>query len=82
MSIIGWIVLGGIAGWLGSIVTGRNARMGLLANIVVGVIGAFVGGFVFNFFGKAGLTGFSWHSLWVAFVGSVVCLLIARILGR
>jgi uncharacterized membrane protein YeaQ/YmgE (transglycosylase-associated protein family) len=76
MSIIGWIVLGAIAGWLASIVAGRNAQMGLLANIIAGIIGALVGGFVFSMFGGAGVTGFNIYSLLVAFIGAVVVLLI------
>jgi uncharacterized membrane protein YeaQ/YmgE (transglycosylase-associated protein family) len=76
MSIIGWIVLGAIAGWLASMVAGRNAQMGLLANIIAGIIGALVGGFLFSMFGGAGVTGFNIYSLLVAFVGAVVVLLI------
>jgi uncharacterized membrane protein YeaQ/YmgE (transglycosylase-associated protein family) len=76
MSIIGWIVLGAIAGWLASIVAGRNAQMGLLANIIAGIIGALIGGFLFSMFGGAGVTGFNIYSLLVAFVGAVVVLLI------
>lgn len=76
MSIIGWIVLGAIAGWSASIVTGRNAQMGALANIIAGIVGALVGGFLFNAFGGAGVTGFNIYSLLVSFVGAVVVLLI------
>ena len=52
MGILSWIVLGGIAGWLASIVTKRNDRMGCITNILAGVVGAFVGGWVFSFFGR------------------------------
>jgi uncharacterized membrane protein YeaQ/YmgE (transglycosylase-associated protein family) len=76
MSIIGWIILGAIAGWLASIVTGNNARMGCIANIVAGIVGALVGGFIFNAFGGDAITGFNIYSLLVAFVGAVVVLLI------
>ncbi len=76
MSIIGWIILGAIAGWLASIVTGRNAQMGLLANIIAGIVGALVGGFLFSAFGGAGVTGFNLYSLFVAFIGAIVVLLI------
>ena len=72
MGICTWLVLGGIAGWVASIIKGKNAQMGLVANIVAGVVGAFVGGFVFRFFGGAGVTGFNLYSLVVATVGAVI----------
>lgn len=76
MSIIGWIVLGALAGWLASIVTGNNARMGCIANIVAGIVGALVGGFIFGLLGGTPVNEFSIYSLLVAFVGAVVVLLI------
>lgn len=78
MGLIGMVVLGGIAGWLASIFAGTNARMGLVANIVVGIIGSVVGGLIFHFFGGAGVTGFNLYSLVVAVVGSAVVLAIAK----
>ncbi len=83
MNIIGWIILGGIAGWLASIVTGRNSQMGCISNIIAGIIGGLVGGWVFSFFGKSGVTGFNLPSLLVAFVGAVIVLFIFNALfGR
>ena len=76
MGIISWIILGAIAGWLASIVTGRNAQMGCIANIIVGIIGALIGGFVLSFFGVSGVSGFNIYSLLVAFIGSVILLVI------
>ncbi len=76
MSIIGWIILGAIAGWIASIIAGRNAQMGLLANIIAGIIGALVGGFLFSMFGGVGVTGFNIYSLLVAIIGAVIVLLI------
>jgi uncharacterized membrane protein YeaQ/YmgE (transglycosylase-associated protein family) len=76
MGIISWIILGAVAGWLASIVTGNNAQMGCIANIVAGVVGALVGGFIFGLFGGAGVTGFNIYSLLVAFLGAVVVLFI------
>ena len=80
MGIISWIVLGGIAGWLASIIMGRNDQMGCITNIVAGVIGAAVGGWVFSLFGGTGVTGFNWASLGVAFVGAVIVLAIFNLL--
>lgn len=83
MSFIGWIVLGGIAGWLASIITGRNDRMGCITNIAAGVVGAIVGGWLFSFFGGGGVTGFNLVSLLVAVVGAVVVLAIVNLIfGR
>jgi uncharacterized membrane protein YeaQ/YmgE (transglycosylase-associated protein family) len=83
MGILSWIVLGGIAGWLASIVTRRNDRMGCISNIVAGVIGAAVGGWVFSLFGGAGVTGFDLPSLLVAFVGAVIVLAVFNLVfGR
>ena len=80
MGIISWIVLGGIAGWLASIITGRNNRMGCIANIIAGVVGAAVGGWVFSLFGGTGVTGFNLPSLLVAFVGAVIVLAVVNLL--
>ena len=82
MGIISWIVLGGIAGWLASIVTKRNDRMGCITNIIAGIIGAAVGGWIFSFFGGQGVTGFNLPSLLVAFVGAVVVLAVINLIFR
>lgn len=81
MGIIGWIVLGGLAGWLASIVTGTDARQGLLGNIIAGIVGGVVGGWVFGLFGGAGVTGFNWWSLLVAVVGAVIVLFIWKMIS-
>ncbi len=78
MGICGWIVLGGLAGWVASMIAGTNARMGAIANIIVGIIGAVVGGFIFNFFGGVGMTGFNLYSFGVALVGSITVLAVAK----
>ena len=80
MGIIGWIILGGLAGWIASMIAGTDRKQGLLGNIVVGIIGAFVGGFIFNLFGGAGVTGFNIWSFIVAVVGSVILLFIWKAL--
>lgn len=74
MGIIGWIIIGALAGWLASMVTGNEKKMGGFANIAVGVIGGFIGGFIMNLLGGAGVTGFNLWSLLVAFIGSLVFL--------
>ena len=83
MSILGWIVLGGIAGWIASMITGRNDRMGCITNIAAGIVGAIVGGWIFSFFGGGGVSGFNLGSLIVAVVGAVVVLAIINLIfGR
>lgn len=78
MNILAWIILGGLAGWIGSIIAKTNASQGIFLNIIVGVIGAFLGGFIFSLFGGAGITGFNLYSLLVAVLGSVVLLGIVK----
>jgi uncharacterized membrane protein YeaQ/YmgE (transglycosylase-associated protein family) len=78
MNILAWIILGGIAGWLGSLIAKTNAQQGIFLNIIVGIIGAFIAGFIFSLFGGAGITGFNLYSLLVATIGSVLLLGIVR----
>ncbi len=73
MSIIVWIVFGLIAGFIASKLV-NSAGEGLIIDIVLGVVGAVVGGFIFNAFGAAGVTGFNIYSLLVAVIGAVVVL--------
>jgi len=82
MGIISWIVLGALAGWLASIITKNNASMGLLKNIVVGILGAMIGGFVVGFLGGTGVTGFNLWSIFVAFLGAVILLAIINLFTR
>lgn len=76
MGIIAWVILGALAGWLASKVMKTDAEQGAMGNIIVGIIGAFVGGFVFNMFGGSDVTGFNLYSLLVATVGAVIVLFI------
>lgn len=73
MSILGWIVLGLIAGFLGSKIV-NNSGQGMLVDIGLGVVGAIVGGFLFSLFGATGVTGLNIYSLIVAVIGSVLVL--------
>lgn len=77
MSIIGWIILGGLAGWLASVLV-RGGGLGLVGDIVVGIIGALIGGFLVSLVGGQGITGFNLWSFIVAVIGAVVLLLIVR----
>ncbi len=78
MGILGWIILGGLAGWIASKIAKTDESMGILMNIIVGIVGAFIGGFVFSLFGGEGVTGFNLYSFLVALIGAVVLLMIVR----
>jgi len=82
MSILAWIVLGLIAGFVASKLVNKSGS-GLIADLVLGVVGAFVGGFLFTRFGAAGVTGLNLYSILVAIIGAVVVLFIYHaIAGR
>jgi uncharacterized membrane protein YeaQ/YmgE (transglycosylase-associated protein family) len=82
MSIIGWIVLGLIAGFIASKIVNRTGE-GFFMDIVLGIVGALVGGFIFNALGAAGITGFNLYSMVVAVIGAIVLLLVYHALfGR
>ena len=78
MGIIAWIVLGALAGWIASKIAGTDEQQGWVANIVVGMIGAMLGGFIFDLLGGSGVTGFNLWSLLVAFIGALVLIAILR----
>lgn len=82
MNLIGWVILGGIAGWIASMITGRNDQMGCITNIVAGIVGAFVGGWLFSLLGFPGAIGFNIWSLLVSVVGAVVVLAIVNLIFR
>lgn len=81
MGWLAWLIVGAVAGWLASLVMKTNRQQGLLMDIVVGIVGAFIGGFLFNQFGTAGMTGFNIWSIFVAFTGAVVLLALIRLLN-
>jgi uncharacterized membrane protein YeaQ/YmgE (transglycosylase-associated protein family) len=82
MGIIAWIVLGLIAGFIASKIVNHTGS-GVLMDIVLGVVGALVGGFLFSMFGAVGVTGFNIYSMLVAIVGAVVVLwLYHALIGR
>ena len=76
MNFLVWIIFGALAGWIASIIMGKNKKMGAIANIVVGIVGAFIGGAIMSFFGAQGVTGFNFPSFLVAVVGAVVLLFV------
>lgn len=74
ITILVWILFGGLAGWIASGLTGEGARINGWMNVAIGVLGALIGGFIFKFFGGPGVTGFNLYSLLVAVIGAIVLL--------
>jgi uncharacterized membrane protein YeaQ/YmgE (transglycosylase-associated protein family) len=82
MSFLAWIVLGLIAGFIGSKLVNKSGE-GLVIDIILGIVGAIVGGYLFNMFGASGVTGLNLYSMLVAVVGAVVILILYHALfGR
>jgi uncharacterized membrane protein YeaQ/YmgE (transglycosylase-associated protein family) len=82
MGILSWLILGLIAGFIGSKIVNHTGS-GIIMDIVLGVVGAFVGGFLFSMFGAGGVTGLNLYSALVAIVGAVVVLFVYHMLiGR
>jgi uncharacterized membrane protein YeaQ/YmgE (transglycosylase-associated protein family) len=81
MSILGWIVLGLIAGFIASKIVNK-AGEGLVMDIVLGIVGALVGGWLFSMIGQAGITGFNLYSMLVAILGATLLLVIYHAVRR
>ena len=81
MHLIAWLILGLVAGFIGSKIINKRGE-GLIVDIVLGVIGAFVGGWLFREFGGHGVTGLNLYSLLVAVVGAIVVLVVYHAIRR
>ena len=82
MSFIAWIILGLIAGFIGSKLVNKSGE-GFFLDIILGIVGAILGGYVFSLFGASGVNGLNLYSLFVAVIGSVLVLVIYHaIVGR
>jgi uncharacterized membrane protein YeaQ/YmgE (transglycosylase-associated protein family) len=81
MSIIGWIILGLVAGFIASKIVNKEGE-GFFLDIILGIVGAVVGGWLFGFFGKEGVTGFNLYSMFVAIVGAIVVLVVYHAVRR
>jgi len=80
MSILAWVVLGLIAGFIGSKIVNKSGE-GVMLDIILGVVGAVVGGWLFNTFGHSGVTGLNLYSLLVAVIGAVIVLVVYHALA-
>ncbi|HEX5797394.1 MAG TPA: GlsB/YeaQ/YmgE family stress response membrane protein [Candidatus Saccharimonadales bacterium] len=82
MDIILWVIFGALVGWIASIIMGTNKEQGGLANIIVGVVGAFIGGSIARTFGEPGITGFNLTSFLIALLGAMVLLGVVNLFAR
>jgi uncharacterized membrane protein YeaQ/YmgE (transglycosylase-associated protein family) len=80
INLLVWIIVGGIAGWLASLLV-QGTGLGIVGDVIVGIVGAFIGGFVLSLLlpGTFGLTGFNLGSLIVAFIGAVILLFVVKL---
>ncbi|HAK05203.1 MAG TPA: GlsB/YeaQ/YmgE family stress response membrane protein [Firmicutes bacterium] len=82
MNIIYWIIFGSIVGWIASVLTHNNRRMGLVLNIVVGLIGSVIGGWIASGIVGGGITVFTWQGFVFSIVGAVILLVIVNLIKR
>jgi uncharacterized membrane protein YeaQ/YmgE (transglycosylase-associated protein family) len=83
LGCISWIIFGALAGWIASMITGRNQRQGCIMNIIVGVIGAFIGGLFYGLLtGQTLNVGWNLTALIVSILGAVVLLLVVNLFTR
>lgn len=80
MGILIWIIFGGLVGWVASLLMHTDSQQGILLNVIVGIVGAVVGGWIMGFFGQSGVSGFNLYSFVVALIGAVVLIYIVKVL--
>ncbi|OGG05050.1 hypothetical protein A2Z33_07260 [Candidatus Gottesmanbacteria bacterium RBG_16_52_11] len=80
MGIILWIIFGALTGWAASLIMKTDAQQGAVMNIMLGIVGAFVGGLLMNLMGYPGVTGFDLYSLAVAIAGAAIVIGLVRVL--
>ena len=81
MGLLSWIIVGGLAGWLSTKIIKPKRKKGCFSGIALGIIGAIFGGFIVSFFDGSGVTGFNFYSIFVATLGAVVLIWLARMFG-
>lgn len=80
MGILLWIIFGALAGWIASVIMKTNYRQGTMMDIIMGILGSIVGGFLMGMVGKSGVDGFNLYSLVVAVIGAMVVIYVGRML--
>jgi len=82
MGIILWIIFGALVGWVASMIMKTDAEQGVLMNIIVGIVGAVVGGWMMSAFGEGGVGGFNLYGFLVALLGACVAIAVVKVLRR
>ncbi len=82
MNLIVWLVFGALVGWVASMLMSTNDGQGVIGNIIVGVLGAFLGGYIMQYLGKTGVDGFNVKSFIVSVFGAVILLALFRLIRR
>lgn len=82
MGIILWIIFGGLAGWIASVIMKTDSGQGTVKDIIMGIIGAVVGGFLMGLFGQSGVNGFNLYSFIVAIIGAIVVIYLGRMINK
>ena len=80
MGIIIWIIFGALVGWIASLIMGTSE--GLILDIIIGMVGAVIGGWLMAFFNKSGVTGFNLYSFLIAVLGAVVLIVVVKMIRR
>ena len=81
VGLIVWIIFGGIAGWIASLILKTDAQQEIILNIILGIVGAVIGGVLMNMLGGTGITGFNLYSLLVAVLGAVIIIYLGKMIG-
>jgi uncharacterized membrane protein YeaQ/YmgE (transglycosylase-associated protein family) len=82
LNIIVWLLFGALVGWIASIIMRTNATQGAGMDIVVGIVGSVLGGWLMSLFGQPGVSGFNLYSFVVALIGAIVLIAIVRAIRR
>lgn len=82
MGILLWIVFGGLVGWVASLIMETDGQQGLFLNVIVGIVGASIGGWLMGSIGESGVSSFNLYSFLVALLGAVVLIAIVKTLRR
>jgi len=78
MGIILWIIFGALVGWVASLIMKTDPQQGMIANIVVGIVGAVIGGWLMSFLGEGGVNGFNLYSFFIALLGAVILIAVVE----